>query len=210
MSEFNDFAKKADAIIRDAFKEYRFAEKALEFATRAKDATPRRLGSGAEYEAKAARAEATYLDAKQGLQSAKRSMSAYSDRLAILRKELVEALDKAYCVNPARIDANVLELLKSGIVRPNEYARLYDEAANSDNVTMCRLIGKYAESAAGEFGNTPEGAKLRYIANNAKKLDGRQYLQSYDGIADTFRRCVNNPAMISRWDELTADVINEF
>ena len=68
--------------------------------------------------------------------------------VAKIRSALEKAVTDFYAADPKAIDANTMELLKSGILKPAEYARLFDAADNGDNATMCRLIAQAAENAA--------------------------------------------------------------
>lgn len=214
MSKFQKYATEVNNVAQNAFKRYRDAATTLEWAERTKNATPRKSGAGVitstEYDAKAAKAEAVFLEAQQDVKKAQSGILAAVEQLAPLRAELAADLEAAYSVDPSQVDGNALELLKSGIMRPHEYERLYDEAAKGGNVTMARLIGRYADSAAGELGTSPEGAKLRVLADRAKSLNGSDRLAAFDHLVDVMKRCGNNPGMIDHWEALTSNTINAF
>ena len=40
--------------------------------------------------------------------------------------------------------------------------------------------------------------------------DGNEYLRAFDFLADTFNRCERNFALSTKWDELTAPVVESF
>lgn len=219
MSRFSKYATAVDNAAKQAFKKYHDAATALSWAERTKNATPRKSGAGvitsAEYDAKAAKAEAVYLEAVQDVKKAQSAILSDAERLSQLRKQLASDIEESYCVDPAQIDANTVELLKSGIMRPSEYERLMSSAINGGNLTMARLIGRYADDAAtaatskGELGK-PEAVQLRTIAEQARNLNGNKYLEAFDFLVDTMQRCGNTPGMIDHWEELTENTINAF
>ena len=115
-----------------------------------------------------------------------------------------------YAADPKAIDANTMELLKSGILKPAEYARLFDAADNGDNATMCRLIAQAAETAAANAKDDDTARQLRYVANKGRGLDGRHYMQAFDSMADTLDRSLRRTYLIKSWDELTANILENF
>ena len=63
-----------------------------------------------------------------------------------IKKECIEIFEPYNRATASMIDMPTLELLKSGILKDNELIDLADSFA--DNVTMLRIIGKYAEERA--------------------------------------------------------------
>lgn len=63
-----------------------------------------------------------------------------------IKQECVEIFEPYNRATASMIDMPTLELLKSGILKDNELIDLAD--GFSDNITMLRLIGKYAEERA--------------------------------------------------------------
>lgn len=210
MSKFRKYALELDDAAKAAFKRYNDAVKVLGWAERSKDETPMRNGADPAYAAKAAQAEAVYHSSRDDVRKAQQGILAAADGLKNVRATLSDELDAFFAAAVEDVAPVTLELLRSGILRPDEYLRLYNEAANSENPTMCRLIGKYAADAADRIGAGADAAQLRGIADRANKLNGCEWLDAFDYLTDCLRRCGNNPAMIPRWDELTANVINEF
>ena len=132
-----------------------------------------------------------------------------------MRGELAAEIESAYSVDPAQLDNNTLELLKSGILSGSEYAKLLNAAQAAGNPTMVRLIGKYAQDAADaaatKYGQSDRAAaELRAVAYQSKANTGSAHLEAFDYLADVYRRCTNNPAMIGHWDELTAEAVQNF
>ena len=195
------YSEKTREIIATAHDEFVNAETRFKDAERKHFENPRRKGLvPAEYVATAAQAEADYLTAKAEFERVKREMPKYSDQLAALRKNLVEDVESANSIDPAQLDTAVLELLKSGIMRPREYAQQLERARNDGNTVMTRIIGEYAERAAeaAEAKNgsiDPEARALRMIANKSKANEGNERLKTFDEVSTTFGRCISNPAM---------------
>ena len=53
-----------------------------------------------------------------------------------------------FSAKPGQVDTATVELLKSGILEPDEYARLMNDAGTAGNATMQRIIGRFASEAA--------------------------------------------------------------
>lgn len=218
MSKFNSYAKKVDEIAKAAFEEYRKAEKALNDAQKKADNMPAyKVGMPREYntlqyEAKRAQAQADVLQAKENLRKAKTEYAKHLDEIKALRSDLEADLNNHYAADPAALDSNTLELLKSGLLKTNEYDKLMNDAEAAGNYTMARMIAKYAGDAAAEFGrrygeNSAQARTLRAISYKANEYNGKDTLDAFDGLTEVYSRSVNNPAMIDHWGELTGDIV---
>lgn len=216
MSKFNNYARKLDDIAKAAFTAYGAATARLEKAERqAKEYPPRNGMTDAQYMAKSARAQAELLEAKNAVKAAQDNYERYAAEIKEVRKELAAAVEDAYSVDPKKLDTATLELLKSGILNPTEYGRLMSEAQAADNPTMVRLIGKYADDASNargaQYGQNDEGARtLRAVAYESRRSTGENYIGTFDAITDVYNRCTRNPALISSWDSLTAEAVENF
>ncbi len=214
MSKFNIYAEKVNNIAEAAFKEYREAEEAYKKAEEQARQYPQRNGFvDAQYAAKSARANANYLEAKENYDAAKRAFRDHVGEIGELRKGLIRDLDDFYAADPAAVDGNTLELLKSGILKPAEYSKLMQEAIDNGNFTMARMIAKYADDAAAKIAqkygeNSEEAYTLRMVSHLGNRIIGRDILQAFDTLAEVFRRAVDNPGMINHWSELTAEIID--
>lgn len=208
MSKFNDYGKQVNAIAKEAFKKYREAEAAYKRAEDQQRKYPQRQGIvDAEYAAKAARAFADFTQAKADMKRAKEEFSAHNAEIAALRKQLAADLDAHYAADPAALDNNTLELLKSGVLKTSEYRRMMDQAQNSGNHTMARMIAKYAGDAAKQYNdNDTRSRELRAISYMANNNNGANTLAAFDLMADVYSRATNNPYMIDSWDSLTGEV----
>lgn len=213
MSKFNSYARKVNDIATAAFEEYRKTEQAYKKAEEQARQYPQRHGMvDAQYAAKSARAQADFLEAKEAYRKAKGVLESHKSEIAALRKELIAELDDHYAADPAALDSSTLELLKSGVLKANEYAKLMDKAQSDGNYTMARMIAKYAGDAAAEvakkYGQNDEQARvLRGISYTANQNNGNETLQAFDLMGDVYNRAVNNPGMIDHWGELTSNAL---
>ena len=211
MSKFNSYGKKVNEIATAAFEEYRKAEKAYKAAEETARKYPQRHGTiDAQYAAKSARAQADFLEAKEAFKKAKEAFSSHNKEIAALRKELAAEIDDHYAADPAALDGNTLELLKSGVLKASEYSRLMSKAQSDGNYTMARMISKYASDAAAEMGkrygdNSAEAREMRAISYAAQQNNGGDTMARFDLMADVYSRATNNPGMIDHWAELTTD-----
>lgn len=212
MSKFNEYGKKVNAIATEAFKKYREAEAAFKRAEEQQRKYPQRQGIvDAEYAAASARAYADLLTAKENFKRAKDEFSSHNSEIAALRKQLVADLDANFAADPAALDSNAIELLRSGILKASEYQRMMDKAQRDGNFTMARMVARYAGDAAISAGkqygeNDTRARELRAIAYKADENNGNNTLQAFDLLADVYSRATRNPYMIDSWDDLTGEV----
>lgn len=221
MSRFSQYARKLDEIVRAALNEY---EKAVsrrnEADERRKQYPERNLLVSPDYAVTSARAKADYMAADQAVRAARNKMGGeYMQQIKAVRRELEDAVNKAYQVDPEQIDNATLELLKSGICTPDEYMELLDKAAASGNATMARLVGKYAgdaaaaalEAAGGHYSDQTAAA-LRAVTIKAKGYNGNEYLEAFDNLVSVFERACRDPSLstTARWDTLTPEIISAF
>lgn len=221
MSRFNSYARKIDELARKAFEEYEAAAAELKKAEVAQSEFLQRMGKTMDTvkEAKRARAQADYLEAKEKMTRVKRDMDAYNDSVAAIRRELAATVDAAFVVDPAQVDSAALELMKSGICGAADYEKLLHDAASSSNATMIRLIASYAAKAADSlkekdgrisYDRREEFSRLSAVGQQGAAYASRAKLQEFDALADAFKRTMRNPGMIDHWRELTGSIIEAF
>ena len=211
MGKFYNYAQRMNEIAHATFAEYREKSDAVKSAESKYRAYPRRSGADPSYMAKSARAEADLAEARAQFEHCRRHLFEERQRdVAVIRAELVEALNKEYAADPSKVDMQTLELLRSGIMSADEYGRLIDAAASSGNHTMVRLIAKSAADMAEKATDTDVARSYRLVSHRGKGMDGREYLQAFDFLADTFNRCERNFALTPKWDELTSAVVESF
>ena len=204
MGTFNEFVTRADALADETFTEYTVTKRRLEAAERKKAETPVKSGLvSAEYGARAARAEADFLTAKEKFEAVKRGLPEKSRQMQAIREDFVAAVNDRFAADPAKLDKATLALLDSGILRPSEYEKLMANAEKNENFTMMRLIAAKAAEAAAQA-PTREGAEtLKAVAMRGRNADGADYIRAFDaGVVGIFERCVKNPSMYAYWDKL--------
>lgn len=211
MGKFYNYAQRMNEIAHATFAEYREKSDAVKSAESKYRAYPRRSGADPSYMAKSARAEADLAEARAQFEHCRRHLFEERQRdVAVIRAELVEALNKEYAADPSKVDMQTLELLRSGIMSADEYGRLIDAAASSGNHTMVRLIAKSAADMAEKVTDADVARSYRLVSHRGKGNDGNEYLRAFDFLADTFNRCERNFALTPKWDELTSAVVESF
>ena len=211
MSKFNNYAKKLNEIANATFAEYRAKSDAVKSAESKYNAYPWRDGADHAYLAKSARARADLAEAKAQFEHCRRHLfEEQRKNIAVIRAELVEALGKEYAADPKAVDANTLALMNSGIMTADEYSRLIDSAIASGNFTMTRLLAKSAADMAEKVTDSDVARSYRLVSHKGKGMDGREYLQAFDFMVDTYNRCERNFALTTKWDELTSPVVESF
>ena len=214
MSKFNIYAKRLDEMARNAFEELTTAAKKYKAAEQLYNNNKRPYGvwnADAATVAKYARIEADYTEAKAEYEKLRRSL--YDDKrgdITKIRRELEKELSDYFAASPAALDTATLELIKSGILSPEEYERLMDSAAENDNITMVRLIGRYAMETADNTMDRTKAQKYRVVGYKSNNYTEKPYLEAFDVIANCFERCINNPGMVDSWDNITGKIVESF
>ena len=211
MSRFNDYAKKLNEIANATFEEYRRAEAAVKSAESRCNAYPRRNGADPSYMAKSARAEADLAEANAQFEHCRRHL--FDDKrreIAAVRAELEKAVFDAFAADPKAVDMNTLALMNSGILTAAEYNRLIDASTAAGNHTMVRLLAQSAKDRAAKVNDSDTAREYRLVAQKGKGANGREFLEAFDYMGDVFNRCERNFSLAGKWDELTADVVENF
>lgn len=221
MSKFNHYARALESIAAEGFAKLRAGQEKLDRARQEFGKYPAVMSTNI-MDAKKAREIANAAEAKARLYEAERDyndlrmngMESYLQRIEDIREELQEAITEEFSVKPERLDENTISLLKSGILTVDEYERLMEKSISAGNHTMSRMIAAYAQKEAdkkeaeGKDWRDPATMKLREVARLVP--DGAEYLSQYDTLVDVARRCLDNPGMVSHWESLTADLVEEF
>lgn len=206
---------KIDELTKETFEEVQRIEQSLRDAEKNRKETPVKNGMGAAYNAKAQAAETKYREALEEYKQMRFHLpDAAMRKMDQLRKEYTSELEEKHRIDPAKLDFAALELMKSGIMRPADYKAMLESAQRVGNDTMTRMISKYAREAADAIEkrngpNDPDAQALRYVHYAGRNDPVEASLQNFDQIADAFRRCVNNPALIPRWEELEGAVLEQ-
>ena len=205
---------KIAELAASTFDEIQRIEREYSEAERRRHETPQRLGSvDAGYNAKAMQAEADYLAARDAYNKMRRKLpDTMRRKLAEIRREYANEVEEAFAVDPAKLNAPAMELLKSGIMKPSEYSAMMAAAKKDGNAIMTRMIAKYAaeaaENAAKKYGEgDPRARELRAVGYVGNIDPGAAALDTFDHVAEILNRCTNNSAMIKRWDELAGPLL---
>jgi hypothetical protein len=213
MSKYNHYAKKLDEITRDSVKRIKEAETAHKEKYNALQAYNGRKLTIEEQAAKM-KLESEYQAAKDALFKAKRDIPYETEReLEKMRKSLAKDLENDFTADPTRCDASTIELLKSGILKPNEYKNLISKAKSEDNGTMARVIADYADKALKENGlnySNEDAQTMRYAINEGRESAADPYLQTYDTLTNVAIRTCNNTGIESFYNEVSSDLVTNF
>ena len=211
MSKFNNYARKMNEIANATFEEYRRAEAAVKSAESRYNAYPRRNGADPSYMAKSARAEADLAEANAQFEHCRRHL--FDDKrkeIGSVREELEKAVFDAFAADPKAVDMNTLALMNSGILTAAEYNRLIDASTAAGNHTVVRLLAQSAKDRADKVNDSDTAREYRLVAQKGKGANGREFLEAFDYMGDVFNRCERNFSLAGKWDELTADVVENF
>ena len=211
MSRFNNYAKRLNEIANGTFEEYRREEAAVKSAESRYNAYPRRNNADPAYMAKSARAEADLAEARNAFDQMRRHL--FDDKrreIAAVRAELEKAVFDAFAADPKAVDMNTLALMNSGILTAAEYTRLIDASTAAGNHTMVRLLAQSAKDRADKANDSDTAREYRLVAQKGKGANGREFLEAFDYMGDVFNRCERNFSLAGKWDELTADVVENF
>lgn len=222
MGKYSDFAMELDREFKAARDAYRVAyerwqaEKAD--TARAKEwhendtelVKNERIAYAQIYEA---RAEANFEDV------AARVWPNFYRQADKLRSDLVKQMQQDSLVNPAAVDNNALELLRTGVLSAADYVAFANKYA--DNATMLKLIAHYAEEAAKNTENKTEAGTLNTIAITCK--DGKSaVLRTWDDLMTVAGKCSGKQynadksqaglvvSLADRWEDLSASMIPYF
>jgi hypothetical protein len=223
MSRYNTYARQLDAAFRSARDEYAAAYDNLVQARRADtDAKAWRPNDTAEdKQLRTATAALNLSKAEAEFKIADgRIWSEFDMKCKELRKELEKDVQKNSLANPDAIDANALELLKSGALTVEDYYSFAERYES--NATMLRVISKYALDASENADDAQSAAALRILSDNCKtgmgtvlrawsELEG---VASYcSGRGGSSRTAIDPTHIISMgkwWEELAGQAIENF
>ena len=129
-------------------------------------------------------ARATYMQAEDAhKQSIKQLGENAKERLANVRKEMKKHIEDFYRADPSKLDINTLKLLESGVLSGAEMMHLANQ--NRDNVTMIRMIRKYAgEKLAEERKKGVHSDETVYLCHGIGSLSGEEELKTFDFLAE--------------------------
>ncbi len=138
---------------------------------------------------------------------------AMPDKAAKIVSDGREAAEKAMnqTVNPADIDRDALEMLKSGVLTLNEYADMLDGYREGGNEAMKRLTLKYAKDAredAAKHGSTYlNDAPYSRLTMAIAECGGGETKKQFDALFDAISRTGRNNALIPMFENTVAAVV---
>lgn len=169
MSRYNHFARDLDIAFRAARDEYAAAYDNLEQARQA-DTDAKAWRPNDNEEDKRLRIATAALELNKANAAFKiaeaRIWPEFDAKCKELRKELEKDVQKNSLANPDAIDANALELLKSGALTVEDYYSFAERYES--NATMLRVISKYALDASENADDTKDAVALRILSDNCK------------------------------------------
>lgn len=223
MSRYNHFARDLDIAFRAARDEYAAAydnlEQARQADTDAKAWKPNDNEEDKRLRIATAGLELNKADAAFNIAEA-RIWPEFDAKCKELRKELEKDVQKNSLANPDAIDANALELLKSGALTVEDYYSFAERYES--NATMLRVISKYALDASENADDTKDAVSLRILSNNCKtgmgtvlrawnELEGvASYCSGCGGSSRTATDPTHIISMGKWWEELPGQAIENF
>ena len=214
MSEFNHFAKDLDAAFKAARDEYAAAYNAVEQARKAmQDAGPDAL------KRQIATLQLQEAENKMRTEPA-RIWAAFDAKAADLRRALEKEVQASKCVDPTAVDSAGVELMKSGILTADDYYSLAEKY--DGNVTMLRLLSKYAADAATDADNRKDRVALTVLSQDCAKGTGK-ILKEWDNMMTVANYCSGRGGSGNRrptpgvtlsmgewWEQLSGEIVENF
>ena len=197
MSKYSEIASRFNRMAKENINKYKAAKNKLD---------ARKLnGSDAEK----AVANANYQLALEEHRTAEKDFrnSVYS--FNGMDKEFAVAVSEEYGARPEHIDDKIMQLLNSNIMTATEYDRLLNQQIAKGNVTMARIIAGAAKKKSNETEDRKERALLYDVSQNAPADYGSEKNKLFEALQFTYNRCINNPILADRWDELVTPIIEK-
>lgn len=213
-TKYNHVAKDLDAAFKAARDEYAAAYNAVESARQAAkeagaDALKKQIAALQLQEAE-----------KKMRQETGRIWTEFDAKAAELRHTLEKEVQTNSLADPAAIDSNAVELMKTGILTPDDYFNFADKY--DGNATMLRLIGYYAREAATDAESRKDRAALTVLAQDCANGTGKT-LKAFDKLLTTANYCSgrggngtrsSSPgvtiSMGEKWEQLVGETVENF
>ena len=225
MSQYNKYAQRLDTAFKTAREEYMEAWNQLQAAQKAeRDAQAWRAEIfRGENALRRQRAKAELLEAEHTFKATESRVWAEFDRQKeAIRRDLESDVRASSTVDPDAIDANALELLKSGILTADDIFSMVNKY--DSNLTMLRLISKTAKELADDKQHTDAKTRgLLYTLCNQIGNGKNSTMRGFDDLVTLANYCSGrgaggtqrtNPshtaAMSQKWEELSSSAIEQF
>lgn len=225
MTQYNQYAKRLDTAFKTAREEYMGAWNKLQAAQKANtDAQAWRAETyRGENDLRRQRAKAELLEAEHTFKATESRVWAEFDRQKeAIRRDLESDVRASSTVDPDAIDANALELLKSGILTADDIFSMVNKY--DSNLTMLRLISKTAKELADDKQHTDAKTRgLLYTLCNQIGNGKNSTMRNFDDLVEISNYCsgrggggtqrttpAHTVAMAGKWEELASTAVENF
>lgn len=225
MSQYNKYAQRLDTAFKTAREEYMEAWNQLQAAQKANtDAQAWRAETyRGENDLRRQRAKAELLEAEHTFKATESRVWAEFDRQKeAIRRDLESDVLASSTVDPDAIDANALELLKSGILTADDIFSMVNKY--DSNLTMLRLISKTAKELADDKQHTDAKTRgLLYTLCNQIGNGKNSTMRNFDDLVEISNYCsgrggggtqrttpAHTVAMAGKWEELASTAVENF
>ena len=211
MSQYNKYAQRLDTAFKTAREEYMEAWNQLQAAQKANT------------DAQAWRAETYRGENDHTFKATESRVWAEFDRQKeAIRRDLESDVRASSTVDPDAIDANALELLKSGILTADDIFSMVNKY--DSNLTMLRLISKTAKELADDKQHTDAKTRgLLYTLCNQIGNGKNSTMRNFDDLVEISNYCsgrggggtqrttpAHTVAMAGKWEELASTAVENF
>ena len=224
MSQYNKYAQRLDTAFKTAREEYMEAWNQLQAAQKAN--TDAQAGRAETYrgenDLRRQRAKAALLEAEHTFRAAESRVWAEFDRQKeAIRRDLESEVWASSTVDPDAIDANALELLKSGILTADDVFSLVDKY--DSNITMLRLISKTAKELADDKNTDAKTRGQLYVLCSQIGNGKNSTMRNFSDLVEISNYCsgrggggtqrttpAHTVAMAGKWEELASTAVENF
>lgn len=222
MGKYYSYGKKLDEAFKTARDEYAKYWKNLQDAkSRFEEAGRWRSGeTQSERELSVAKAKISFVTAQQDFErEAPAIWATFNQTRAELRRGLEKEVHGNNLADPSAIDSGALELLRSGIMEPDDFYKMAERF--DENPTMLRLLSKFAKGAAEDADDRKSRAAFNEIAMTCADGLG-SVMRAWDGLSQIADYCSgqahggrrNSPeqviAMGRWWEQLAGETVENF
>ena len=224
MSQYNKYAQRLDTAFKAAREEYMEAWNQLQAAQKANtDAQAWRAETyRGENDLRRQRAKAELLEAEHTFKATESRVWAEFDRQKeAIRRDLESEVWASSTVDPDAIDANALELLKSGILTADDVFSLVDKY--DSNITMLRLISKTAKELADDKNTDAKTRGQLYVLCSQIGNGKNSTMRNFSDLVEISNYCsgrggggtqrttpAHTVAMAGKWEELASTAVENF
>ena len=224
MRQYNKYAQRLDTAFKTAREEYMEAWNQLQAAQKAeRDAQAWRAETyRGENDLRRQRAKAELLEAEHTFKATESRVWAEFDRQKeAIRRDLESDVRASSTVDPDAIDANALELLKSGILTADDIFSMVNKY--DSNLTMLRLISKTAKELADDKNTDAKTRGQLYVLCSQIGNGKNSTMRNFSDLVEISNYCsgrggggtqrttpAHTVAMAGKWEELASTAVENF